>query len=193
MLFTLTDLLLLQISAYLDPFTLADLSADEINEAEYLIMCEAKTFTNEHETPSTTTTALEQTQQQQQQKSSSSSFNSSKQSSFSILSQFKASCHLLSKDVTSISKKESKSTTLTLKQECSVYISTSKSSQDFQSYWNEKKSVLPILSSFARRFNCMPATSVASESAFSVAGYIDRKQRASLSPTTLRYLMLLKS
>ena len=34
------------------------------------------------------------------------------------------------------------------------------------------------------------AMSVASESAFSLAGYINRKQRCSLSPTTIRYLMV---
>jgi hypothetical protein len=67
-----------------------------------------------------------------------------------------------------------------------MQISISKSLKDFQNYWNEKQSILPILSSYARRYNCIPTTSVTSELAFSVASYIERKQSASLSITTLR-------
>ena len=81
---------------------------------------------------------------------------------------------------------------LSIKEELSMYVSTYKQSKDFESFWNEKQNMLPTLSLLVRRYSIIPATSVASESAFSVAGYIQRKQRASLSPTTLRYLMLLK-
>ena len=71
-------------------------------------------------------------------------------------------------------------------------MSTYKQAQEFETFWNEKQTLLPILSSLVRRFSIIPATSVASESAFSLAGYINRKQRCSLSPTTIRYLMVLK-
>ena len=158
-------------------------------------MREAKTSACTKKPSSTTTTTLQPPQQLSTTTTTttSSSMNSSKTSTLSTISQFRTSCRSLSMDTATVHKSETKSTPLTLKQELSVYISTSRSWKDFQSYWNEKKTVLPILSSFTRRYNCIPATSVASESAFSVAGYIDRKQRASLSPTTLRYLMLLKT
>ena len=38
----------------------------------------------------------------------------------------------------------------------------------------------------------MPATSVASESSFSIAGYINRKERSSLSSSQLRMTMCTK-
>ncbi|CAF3036273.1 unnamed protein product, partial [Rotaria sp. Silwood2] len=180
------------VAAYLDPFTLAEMSTEEINEAEALIMREAETFAVAKKTSSTATATREQLQQPSTT-SSSSSINSSKQSSLSTISRFRTSCRSSSIDSAATPKQEKKETPLTLKQELSAYISTSRSYEDYQSYWNEKKTLLPILSSFTRRYNCIPATSVASESAFSVAGYIDRKQRASLLPTTLRYLMLLKT
>ncbi|CAF2755436.1 unnamed protein product [Rotaria sp. Silwood2] len=101
-------------------------------------------------------------------------------------------CRSSSADAETAPKPEQKAKPFTLKQEFSLHISTSTSCKDFQTYWDENKTRLPILASCARRYNCASTTSVASESAFSVAGYIDRKQRASLSTTTLRYLMLLK-
>ena len=44
----------------------------------------------------------------------------------------------------------------------------------------------------AQRFYIMSATSVASESAFSVAGYIQRKERTRLSSKNLRFTILAK-
>lgn len=64
---------------------------------------------------------------------------------------------------------------VTLKQELSLYISTFTSSKDFQTYWNEQNARLPILLSCARQYGCAPKALAPSESAFSVAGYIDRK------------------
>jgi hypothetical protein len=49
------------------------------------------------------------------------------------------------------------------------------------------------LARLVRHYCIMPMTSVASESAFSMAGYIQRKHRSSLSATTLRYSMLLRN
>ncbi|CAF4788840.1 unnamed protein product, partial [Rotaria sp. Silwood2] len=64
---------------------------------------------------------------------------------------------------------------------------------EFQEYWNKIQHYLPILTRMVRHFCIMPITSVASESAFSMAGCIQRKQRSSLSATTLRYSMLLRN
>ncbi|CAF1214932.1 unnamed protein product [Adineta ricciae] len=58
-------------------------------------------------------------------------------------------------------KQNTKTSTLTLKQEFSFYVSSAALSKDFQTYWNENKNRFPILSSYARRYNCVPATSAA--------------------------------
>jgi hypothetical protein len=44
-----------------------------------------------------------------------------------------------------------------------------------------------------RYYGVIPATSVPSESAFSVAGYINRKERSSMAPATLKRSMFVKS
>lgn len=64
--------------------------------------------------------------------------------------------------------------------------------RDFSSFWIEYRDKFSRLYRVALRVNIIPATSVASESVFSVAGYVARKQRASLSSTSLRELMVLK-
>ena len=64
--------------------------------------------------------------------------------------------------------------------------------EDFSSFWRQNCSILPNLSNMARRYACLPATSVPSESSFSVAGYLVRKTRMSLTPKNLKYSMFLK-
>ncbi|CAF4530304.1 unnamed protein product, partial [Rotaria sp. Silwood2] len=78
-------------------------------------------------------------------------------------------CRSSSADADTAPKPEQKAKPFTLKQEFSLHISTSTSCKDFQTYWDENKTRLPILASCARRYNCASTTSVASESAFSVA------------------------
>ena len=63
---------------------------------------------------------------------------------------------------------------------------------DFSSFWITHRIRFPRLYRVAQRVNIVPATSVASESVFSIAGFIARKQRSSLTSTSLRYLMVLK-
>ena len=43
------------------------------------------------------------------------------------------------------------------------------------------------------KFNIIPATSVASESSFSIAGFIQRKQRSSMSSEMLKCPIVLKN
>ncbi|CAF2210409.1 unnamed protein product, partial [Rotaria magnacalcarata] len=81
----------------------------------------------------------------------------------------------------------------TVQQEIGYYISSIDKETDFQEYWNKNQNCLPILSRMVRHYCIIPITSVASESAFSIAGYVQRKQRCSLSATTLRYSMLLRN
>ena len=62
----------------------------------------------------------------------------------------------------------------------------------FSSFWLQFRGRFGRLYRIALRVNIIPATSVASESIFSIAGYITRKQRSSLSSKSLRQLMVLK-
>jgi hypothetical protein len=79
-----------------------------------------------------------------------------------------------------------------VQQEIGYYISSIDKETDFQEYWNKNQYYLPILSRLVRHYCVIPMTSISSESAFSVAGYVQRKHRCSLSATTLRYSMLLR-
>ena len=79
----------------------------------------------------------------------------------------------------------------TIQQELGYYATTGNQKQKFESHWNLNQHKMPILSSLVRRFCLSPATSVASEAAFSYANYIQRKQRSALSPTNLCDTMVL--
>ena len=82
---------------------------------------------------------------------------------------------------------------ITLDEEISCYIKAAKSADNFQEFWISRHKQLPRLSNLVRRTNVIPATSVASEALFSVASFLHRKQRSSLSSKTLRYLLVLKN
>ena len=82
---------------------------------------------------------------------------------------------------------------MTLVEELCSYIKAAKSSDDFQEFWAAHHEQLPRLSKLVRRTNIIPATSISSEALFSVASYLNRKQRSSLSSKTLRYLLVLKN
>ena len=51
---------------------------------------------------------------------------------------------------------------------------------------------LPHLAALVRAYNIQPASSVASESLFSIAGYVPWKQRSSLTANTLCCSMVLR-
>ena len=79
-----------------------------------------------------------------------------------------------------------------IKEELGMYTGAAEGADSFEQFWNEFQFNLPRLSSLVRSYNVRPATSVASESLFSMAGYVQRKQRASLAPETLRYSLILR-
>ena len=83
--------------------------------------------------------------------------------------------------------------TITLDEEISMYVNATLSTNDFQQFWIEHGKQLPRLANLVRRVNIIPATSVSSEALFSVATFLQRKQRSSLSSQTLRYLLVLKN
>ena len=59
-------------------------------------------------------------------------------------------------------------------------------------FWQQHQYELKHLSKLSYDYLCTQATSVASESAFSTASYLLRKQRSRLSPENLSYSMFLK-
>ncbi|CAF1520262.1 unnamed protein product [Rotaria sordida] len=80
----------------------------------------------------------------------------------------------------------------TVKEEIAYYIDKVKNCTIFEEFWRTHQMELPCLSVLVRSFNIRPATSVPSESLFSVAAYVNRKQRSSMSPNALRYSMILR-
>ena len=63
----------------------------------------------------------------------------------------------------------------------------------FSDFWKKNCSGIPLLSSAVRKYCIIPASSVAVESSFSEANFIQRKERSSLSSKNLRYSIILKS
>ena len=58
-------------------------------------------------------------------------------------------------------------------------------------WWHDRKRHFPHLSLMARKYLCVPATSVQSERAFSVAGYIVNEKRSCLLPDNVNTLVFL--
>jgi len=81
---------------------------------------------------------------------------------------------------------------LTLRQEAAKFESFDKEEYSFATFWRKYEHCLPLLSKMARRYGSVPASSVPSESTFSVAGYTARKTRSSLSAKNLKYSIFLK-
>jgi hypothetical protein len=92
----------------------------------------------------------------------------------------------------SISKENNSFQSLSTKEEIAKYISSKGQYTDITKYWSEHEQALPKLSSLVRKYCMIQASSVASESAFSIANYIQRKERSSLSAENLRYSIFLR-
>lgn len=120
----------------------------------------------------------------------------------SILNQSSASITRKSKDPISLFAEicgvdlntNKKTKNASLKDEICMYITRVKdeNENDFQKFWQANCSQLPILATIARKCCIIPSSSVASESAFSIANFIQRKERSSLSSKYLKYSMVLR-
>lgn len=64
---------------------------------------------------------------------------------------------------------------------------------DIMQYWASKQHEYPIISQIARHHLDLPVTSAASEGVFSAGGGIITKKRNRLSPSTVGYLLCLRS
>ena len=103
------------------------------------------------------------------------------------LKLFRAKCGIIDE-----SQEPVKTKVLTFRQELTRFESLDKADHLFRTFWKKHENSLPMLSKLARRYGCVPASSVPSESSFSVAGYVVRKTRSSLSAKNLKYSMFLK-
>lgn len=84
--------------------------------------------------------------------------------------------------------KSSKSTSL--EAECHLLLSFS-SSQDVLTFWREKASAMPLLSTLAQKVLCIPATSTPSERVFSIAGLTITNKRSQLSPHNVNKIIFI--
>lgn len=112
-----------------------------------------------------------------------------KNKTISLFDQLKFDCGL--QNLTKTSSQNQK--TLSIKDEIKLYNSFIKKDTNFENFWLNFHSEIPKLANLTKKYNAISASSVPSESAFSVANYIQRKQRSNLSPNSLKYSMVLKS
>jgi hAT family protein len=81
---------------------------------------------------------------------------------------------------------------LTINQELAKLSSIPKDDYDCATFWREYSNAMPNLAILARKYLSISATSVPSESAFSVSNYILRKNRLALTSRNVKYTMFLK-
>ena len=174
----------------MDPTTYPYLSDEDIREAERLILFEFdidQSFDRLQLNSSTITTTSSMAISSSPTAQGCST-STTRQGS-SSLNDFLRMCEMPmpSKSATASVKKH-----LSFKEEICHYMATARTIPHFSDYWNHHRTLLPQMVQFVQRYNGIPATSVPSESAFSIAGHIQRKSRSALSSTSLRYLMVLR-
>ncbi|CAF1093306.1 unnamed protein product, partial [Didymodactylos carnosus] len=169
------------IASFLDPVSNKYLNEKDRTEAESAISHELKVRQDLRQSLSLLTISYTSAQQRLLR-------TASTHQPLSAIDHFLLDCGraLLSSSATTKAKR------FTIKQEIGHYVSTIKADTKFETYWNENQQRFPQMATLVRHYNCIPATSVASKSSFSVAGYVQRKQRAVLAPATLRYTMVLR-
>ncbi|CAF1291621.1 unnamed protein product [Rotaria sordida] len=168
-----------KIACFLDPQTHYLMNDTDKYEAQQYIINEVRNRNLSHPTispviPSNTNN------------STSSNKNSNKNNH--QLNAFLSGCGLQPLTISSISTHSNR----TIQDELAYYMSKARTYTPFEEFWITYDKELPSLSILVRSFNVRPATSVPSESLFSIASYVNRKQRCSLSGDTLRYLMILR-
>ena len=172
-------------AAFLEPQVYSRLTEEEKRLAKKLIMNKLKSMNF-----SSVNSSLLLSNQQQTSTSTMSSGNTSSANNSYLLDQFTQLCGLA--PTTTTSSQPAMLRIPTYDEELSLYVAEAKQGDDFQTFWSTHNGQLPRLSELARRYCLIPTSSVASEAAFSRAGYIQRKQRSSLSPKALQQSMLLQ-
>lgn len=180
LIFTVIFLHAFQIACFLNPKTYRQMNDDVKDEAQQCIINEANKRKLSYRTISLAHT-------------SSNTNISTLSNKYSIknddqLNRFLTGCGLEPLTISSTSVHLN----TTIQQELTYYISKVPTCTTFEEFWTTHERELPCLSVLVRSFNIRPATSVPSESLFSIASYVNRKQRSSLSADTLRYSMILR-
>ena len=82
---------------------------------------------------------------------------------------------------------------MTIREEISKFnLLVKENNFEIEEFWKKNISIMPKLASLVKKYLIIPGSSVASESAFSIANFIQRKERSSLSSKNLRYSILLR-
>ncbi|CAF2950867.1 unnamed protein product [Rotaria sp. Silwood2] len=143
-------MLLLQIAAYLDPHTFQKMYEIDKAKAEDLIL--KKINANDTSEQNQNTPVINRSQR----------INDP-------LDLFLANCGVLtsssSSNMTTLRKRSSK-------EELAFYLDRVQGCQSFEEFWNAYQHDLPKMAALVRAFNIIPASSVASKSLFSIAGYV---------------------
>ena len=77
------------------------------------------------------------------------------------------------------------------KAELSRYVGEESTGKNPLLWWSENTLRYPTLHQLVHRYLCIPATSVPSERAFSIAGHVVNQKRASLLPDTVNMMVFL--
>ena len=135
-----------------------------------------------------------------------STYSNSSDDRITTITEREPYCNSLQGFLSSIGKQQSriikKDTTLSITNELSIYrslalqeyndiVEHSKEYNPF-TFRNLHGSKLKFLSTLSRKHLILPSTSVPSESAFSVASYLEPKERSRLTPENLCMLVFLK-
>ena len=155
-------------ATFLDPSTVKYLLNDERHEAERLITA---ILTNQ--LPITQTRPATQTKKVIRE---------------NVIDSFASSCDLKPND-----EYLAKDSVYSLEEEFAFYMTSRKENAlDVCTYWRNNHFRLPQLATVVRKYSIIAAASTPSESRFSTANYVARKERSSLSSRNLRFSMILK-
>ncbi|CAF1391925.1 unnamed protein product [Rotaria sp. Silwood1] len=160
------------IAAFLDPETHNDMNKNDFAKAMEIVKQKIGKIST-----TTSTTA--------------STVSRSSPASYSVLSKKDTAKQLMNR-LAGINTNQTNVRSMSADVEISLFSNAIKTKQTFKEFWSTNGHSFPRLAALVHRYCIVPATSVASESAFSISGFIARKQRSSLSSRTLRQLLVLK-
>ncbi|CAF3424623.1 unnamed protein product [Rotaria sp. Silwood2] len=182
--------------AYFDPFAVSAMTSSEINTIENEIKYLIRQSTSNSQTQ-TSTASSSFTNTSNINKFSSSSKQNGKKKSF--MDYFFDTLVEDDNNDTKQTQKTSLTSTKIINNEIKLYktlasqfVAKSVDSYEPMTFWKENKLLLPNLVILAQKYLATPSTSIKSESAFSIAAYYGRKQRARLSSTNLGFSVFLK-
>lgn len=182
-----------KIAAYLDPFVFSRLSDEEKSSAEKLIIAFKPEQSNLNKNSLSSSSVITSAQSDKDLNP-----NLSNSSKAMQLTQNNAKCKGFDSlfQLCGLEKASpaTKTKTPTIRQEIAIYKNIMKNQNhcvEIGYFWNNQKD-LNLLSEIANHFLIIMATSVASESTFSLTGFLQRKERSALSAEWLKYQTILK-